>query len=1336
MANPAPRGFREGPYDIGTLNKVFAVSSIAMLISLVLLVWDDYAREWKHVQGEFREIEIERAETALAAERARLEAEDAKRLGELEAALAAGEKSIASSESEIARIEAEMRLTNATVQRLGLDYANLKSEVDALDYEISVYDEHHDPRQDGAVTRRKRMKAELDAIFIAKEEADTTLLAQKEALAKVYATKTEAEAALAEINTEAVRLEGALDKIAHKVINDLMLDAPLLDFVAPTLKIDQIVLPHLQDDLYFAKIYKVDRCQTCHLAIDRAGYGEEVPEVFRTHPNLDLYMSATSKHPKGKFGCTICHDGMGHAVDFVRVAHMPDVEPLDKSHQPADDDHVGGGGHGGEGWFDRPDRERWHEELDWHQRHHWAEPMVPLSLVEARCMNCHATNRPLEGADTLNAARKTMEKAACYGCHKIRGYDAMPKPAPPLTHVGDKLDHDWVFAWLKNPRHFRPSTYMPRFFDLDNVDEIERYGEEAIFYPARQNLEALAITDYLYSVSGNRGYQTVDGGDAEAGEASFHELGCAACHVNDGSPLSETDATQEYGPELSRMAEKLASGGGATWVYNWVRDPKHYYADGNMPNLRLTEDEAKDIAAYITSLKKNGAAKATVPFALDDGIDTSGTDPRTYRDMLRALAIEHLRDRLTASAAEKEIGRWKAEAGTDAKLDARLMSYVGERTINHYGCFGCHDIPGFEGRLGIGAELSTIGSKILSQFDFGHVAIEHSRMDWIAQKLDEPRIFDVTKIKAPRDKLKMPKFGLTKEEVKAITMFLLGLTDREVGPHYEYNPGERQRALTEGRHLIEDKNCIACHYFEVPQWSLVLERDATEDEPAERREISFQGLKLLDTRPLQSFDYHEAAEEGEDPLVDPEEPIPFPVNFELWSAVPSLGLPAGATLNLTYNAPPKTPEEDYEPEPTWLLEAGAESIGFDRVDMIKSGGLGGRLAEQVTRRALLDADGIDLENLVETAAGENELTPEDLFGDYGPIVIASRSFIPPVLNDEGEKVQPRWVADFLREPYTLRPQVAVRMPNFHLSETQIRTLSDYFQAKAELDLIAQTEQALGVDPDGALIAGSIKARVKEGAYVGKFAQLTTDIQKVLADNGAEHFFQLSFTESALNWTINPALLRHDPMSVRHEEQYLLEREKKHPGWLSLGRELFEDASINCASCHVQQGRPPGGEPRTWAPDLGRVRFRLTPSWVERWIANPKKIVPSTNMPSLFPVGEKRYQEILPLSREEQIAAIRDYLMTGLVGGVESVPRDPKAGSDVVVTSSAIDLASVTSVKFGDRAVNEGDAGFVRVKGRGGRTTALRVRVPAGISGTVWLECTDGRYVARTRIDVQ
>ena len=76
----------------------------------------------------------------------------------------------------------------------------------------------------------------------------------------------------------------------------------------------------------FIRVPKMDRCQTCHLAIDKKGY-EKYPQPFTTHPeSATSILGGSSPHPIDQVGCTVCHEGMGQSVSFRDAAHMPPNE--------------------------------------------------------------------------------------------------------------------------------------------------------------------------------------------------------------------------------------------------------------------------------------------------------------------------------------------------------------------------------------------------------------------------------------------------------------------------------------------------------------------------------------------------------------------------------------------------------------------------------------------------------------------------------------------------------------------------------------------------------------------------------------------------------------------------------------------------------------------------------------------------------------------------------------------------------------------------------------------------------------------------------------------------
>ena len=134
--------------------------------------------------------------------------------------------------------------------------------------------------------------------------------------------------------------------------------------------------------------------------------------------------------------------------------------------------------------------------------------------------------------------------------------------------------------------------------------------------------------------------------------------------------------------------------------------------------------------------------------------------------------------------------------------------------VRGYGCDGCHLIEGFQDRGRIGTSLSDWGSKPISRLDFGLLDLPHERRAFLEQKLEAPRSYDDGKVKAPQEKARMPNYGLTPEEVAALTTAILGYTDEVIPDVKKPAQTPRRVAMEAGRSLIQKYNCRACHIIE------------------------------------------------------------------------------------------------------------------------------------------------------------------------------------------------------------------------------------------------------------------------------------------------------------------------------------------------------------------------------------------------------------------------------------------------------------------------------------------------------------------------------------------
>lgn len=504
-------------------------------------------------------------------------------------------------------------------------------------------------------------------------------------------------------------------------------------------------------------VERFDRCRTCHSLIDVVDdtittsiqgafpHGEKkdgkFPHPYSSHPNLSLYLSATSPHPLPKFGCTVCHEGQGSGTSFQNASHSPN---------------------------DPHQMETWAHDHKWFDNHFWERPMNPKRFEESSCIKCHinvtelATNEKF-GPTAPKVARghQLIEKYGCFGCHEISGYDGnkiigpdlrlepstaeealaiaadpnqvagkLRKVGPSLRHIAAKTDSGFVAHWTEEPKRFRPTTRMPQFFKLDN-----QFDETAQkFNP----VEIAAMTHYLMGKSESLDtLRPADGytPNAERGREFFATKGCAVCHTHEAVPGVNAD----FGPELSRVHAKLKAGDkGFDWLYTWIRDPERHHPRTRMPQLFLTAeghgenavDPAADIAAFL--LKLEGAPADYQP-------TQQFVAPEVSEEVLDELVSYFLMKVLTKTEVTRfmeqgiyprpaeqikgdEIELARASGIADpAEFRSRKMTYLGRKSISRYGCYGCHDIPNFEQARPIGTALQDWGKKDRSRLAFEHI---------------------------------------------------------------------------------------------------------------------------------------------------------------------------------------------------------------------------------------------------------------------------------------------------------------------------------------------------------------------------------------------------------------------------------------------------------------------------------------------------------------------------------------------------------------------------------------------------------------------------------------
>ena len=93
------------------------------------------------------------------------------------------------------------------------------------------------------------------------------------------------------------------------------------------------------------------------------------------------------------------------------------------------------------------------------------------------------------------------------------------------------------------------------------------------------------------------------GGDAKRGMTSIHKYGCGSCHTIPGI----RGAHSMVGPDLSGVAGRVYIAGVLTnspdHLVDWIRNPQAIDDKTAMPNLSVSARDARDIAAYLYTLR-------------------------------------------------------------------------------------------------------------------------------------------------------------------------------------------------------------------------------------------------------------------------------------------------------------------------------------------------------------------------------------------------------------------------------------------------------------------------------------------------------------------------------------------------------------------------------------------------------------------------------------------------------------------------------------------------------------------------------------------------------------
>ncbi|MFZ0954498.1 MAG: c-type cytochrome [Candidatus Sulfotelmatobacter sp.] len=406
-----------------------------------------------------------------------------------------------------------------------------------------------------------------------------------------------------------------------------------------------------------------------------------------------------------------------------------------------------------------------------------------------------------------------------------------------------------------NVQPFRPHPVIPHKLDQFGCTVCHR-GQGAATTVAEAHNSTLAWEQpilpakYIESSCGECHRGPVPGTpQLTQGRYLLSRYGCVHCHtvkLPDGRIMKATDDP----PSLSHIADKTTR----EWIYAWLKDPQAYAATATMPNFKLSEDDARDVSAFLiaNSTPQAGdtatlAAKASPDSAAgaslygesfcaschavqnaagnlvggDVGPELTRVGNKVKPEWLQAwlrnprnydeeTAMPHYRfsDSQVATLSGFLLAKTDSDLLANGHLEAATPEQIahGKRLASDYGCASCHEISGIKKPENFAPELSRIGNKPVTQLVF-LPGMEHTLPDYIAAKIKQPRAFG--------QGLKMPQYSFTPAQINSLATALLALNDRAATlppsltvaamPDSDYQPAGKAGKL------MNDLACFSCH---------------------------------------------------------------------------------------------------------------------------------------------------------------------------------------------------------------------------------------------------------------------------------------------------------------------------------------------------------------------------------------------------------------------------------------------------------------------------------------------------------------------------------------------
>ena len=651
--------------------------------------------------------------------------------------------------------------------------------------------------------------------------------------------------------------------------------------------------------------------------------------------------------------------------------------------------------------------------------------------------------------------RDLFATRGCVACHSHQDIPGSEKDfGPELSKIHAKLNagkvgFDWLYTWIREPERHHPRTKMPHLFlDAEGAGEtrVDPAADIAAFllklegapedfkptaqYPASEVsdevldelvsyflgkvLTKTEVNGLMSSGAYPRAAGDIKGDEVELagpggelnpqefrdrklnylGRKTITRYGCYGCH-----DIPNFEKARPIGTALQDWGKKDRS----RLAFEHIQEYLHHHGQAGLGVSVKAVDAAaaerlhlKELAGVRVDSRGRGALKFDDVLLSIDGFPIKGV--AEYEELLARTIV----------GSDVSLVVWRNGEQVPEPIVLKADTSMQDRVEEGISAAERKEFKSKEAE-----------ERELAAAFYYESLMHHGRPGFLWQKLRQPRSYDykMVETKPYDDRLRMPKFPFSEDDIDAIATFVLGLVAEPPSPDYMYNPGGAAGARIRGERLIEKYNCSGCHMLELPTIRYGVELDkVTASDPSTEYPEAVALLRKL--RPFQNG------------LTGAKKTVKIGEETKTLPLIQFHGMVAG------FPDPEDDPENQEYIVQSWesLVVDGKElfpttkfifsALALDKIEPPR----GGDFAEWLVARLMGD------------------MKKRDSSYDEQKARALAWQMSPPPLYKEGTKVQTAWLFNFLKNPGKIRHTTVLRMPRFNMSDEDAQALSNYFAA--------------------------------------------------------------------------------------------------------------------------------------------------------------------------------------------------------------------------------------------------------------------------------------------------